>query len=95
MQRGLGREEGGQEVLQVGERGGSEGEGGFGWDAPPAMVPVQSPPKAGRKFLSSNPLGAEGAEAKFWLSAPNIGRGGGGAGPRGGYTPCSCGVRPF
>ena len=47
-----------------------------------------SPPKAGQKNLGLNPLGTEGTEAKFWLSASNIGRGGGGeGGPGGGGTP--------
>ena len=40
------------------------GGGGFGWDPPSS----QGPPV----------VDAEGAEAKFWLSASNIGRGGGG-----------------
>ena len=68
-------------VLEGGE-GGSQGggEGGFGWDPRPPRVPLWSLLKAGQKFLSSNPLGAEGAEAKVWLSASNIGRGGGGGG---------------
>ena len=49
------------------------------------MVPLWSPLQAGRKFASLNPLGAEGAEATFWLSASNIrGGGGGGEGSRGG-----------
>ena len=42
-----------------------------------------SPLKAGQEFLGFNPLGTEGAEAKFWLSASNIGRGGGGGGGKG------------
>ena len=51
---------------------------GGGWLArpPPPRVPLSSPPKAGRKFVSVNPLGTEGAVAKSWLSASNIGRGG-------------------
>ena len=62
--------------------------GGVGWDTPHPWVLVWSPPKAGRKFLSLNPLGAEGAEAKFWLSASNIGREGrGGGDPGAGGTP--------
>ena len=51
-------------------------------------------PKAGRKFLTLNLLGTEGAEAKFWLSASNIGRGGGGSRGGGVTPPCSCGVLP-
>ena len=50
---------------------------------PPPWVPLWSPPKAGRKSLNLNPLGAKGAEEKFWLLGSNIGRGGGG-GPGGG-----------
>ena len=57
---------------------------GFGWDPPPPWVPLWSPPKAGRKLFSLNPVGTEGAEAKFWLSASNIGTGGGGGGGLGG-----------
>ena len=64
---------GGRDVLEGGV-------GGSGWDTPPPRVPLWSPPKAGH-----TPLGTEGAEAKFWLSASNIGRGGGGGG--GGYPP--------
>ena len=33
-----------------------------------------------RGDFQAYPLGAEGTEAKFWLSASNIGRGGGGGG---------------
>ena len=62
--------------MDVGVGKGGRG-GGFGWDAPPPMVPLWSPSEAGQKFLSLNPLGAE---AKSWLSASNIGRGGGGGG---------------
>ena len=72
-----------RDVLEGGEGGGgSEGGegGGFGWDTPAPRVLLWSPPKAGRKFLNLNSLGTEGAEAKFWLSASNIGRGGGGGG---------------
>ena len=59
--------------------------------------PLWSTPKAGHESLRLNPLGAKGAEAKFWLSASNIGRGGGGGeGVQGGGTPpSSYGVRPF
>ena len=65
------------------------GGGGFGWDPPPPRVPLRSPPKAGQKLCSLNPLRTEGAEAKFWLSASNVGRGGrgGGGGSRGGIPP--------
>ena len=75
-----------QPPLGVTGRDVSEGGEGVGWDPPPPWVPLWSPPTAGQNVLSSNPLGTEGAEAKFWLSAANIGRGGGGAegGPGGG-----------
>ena len=98
---------GGRDVLERGEGGGDlkGGGGGFGWDPPPPRAPLWSPPKAGRKFVDLNPVGAEGTEAKFWLSASNIGRGEGGGGggywggkggPGGGGTPASSyGVRPF
>ena len=66
------------------ERGGGV-EGGFGWDNPPPWVPLWSPPKAGRNFFSLNPLGTEGTEAKFWLSASNIWKGR--RGVHGGYPP--------
>ena len=66
---------------------GEEGEGGGGWDAPPSQGPTM--------VLTLNPLGTEGAETKFWLSASNIGRGGGGGGVPGGLPPSSYGVRPF
>ena len=43
-----------------GGRGGSEaGGGGVGRDSPPPRVPLWSPPKAGQKILSFNPLDAE------------------------------------
>ena len=74
---------GGQGCVRKGGRGGGserEGGGGGGWDTPPPRVPRWSPPKAGRKVLNSNPLGTEGAEAKFWQSASNVGRGGVGGG---------------
>ena len=68
--------------------------GGVGWDTPPPWVPLWSPLKAGRESLSLNSLDAKGAEAKFWVSASNIGRGGGWL--RGGVPrPSSYGVRPF
>ena len=54
-------------------------------------LPLWSSPKAGHTFLGLNPLGIKGAQAKFWLSASNIGKGRGG----GGTPPSSCGVRPF
>ena len=67
------------------KRGGGRG---FGWGTPPPWVPLWSPPKAGRKLLSLNLLGPKGAEVKFWLSASDIGRGGGGSrGVQGGVTP--------
>ena len=53
---------------------------GVGRDPPPPRVPIWSPSKADQTFLILNPLGTEGAEAKFWLSASNIGTGGGGGG---------------
>ena len=74
------------------------GKGGLAGTPPPPRVPLWSPPKAGQNFLVLNPLDAE---AKFWLSASNIGRGGGGGGlgaaevyRRRPYT-SSSGVRPF
>ena len=78
----------GRDVLEGGEGvgmggGGSEGGGGLAGDPPP-MVPAKCRPKI---FLSLNPLSTEGAEAKFWLSASNIGRGGWGGGVQGGDTP--------
>ena len=39
------------------------------------------PAEGGPKILNPKSFGAEGAEAKFWLSASNIGRGGGGTTP--------------
>ena len=64
--------------------GGSEGEGG-GLAGTPFLLgsPYGPRQKAGRQFIILNPLGAEGANVQFWLSASNIGRGGGG-GSRGG-----------
>ena len=64
----------GRGVLEGGEGAGE----GVGWDP----SPLWPPPKAGQTFSSFNPLEAEGTKAKFWLSASNIGRAGGG--PRGG-----------
>ena len=62
--------------------GGGEGvgSGGVGWLRPPSshFLPMVSA-KGGRKNFRL------GTEAKFWLSASNIGRGGGGS--RGGGTP--------
>ena len=73
----------GTDDLEEGKGGGYpqgciRGEGG-GWDPPPPppRAPLWPPPKAGRKFSSVNPLGAE---AKLRLSASHIGRGGGGGG---------------
>ena len=94
-----------RDVLEGGEgRGDSEGgggAGGFGPDPLPPRVPLWSPPKAGQqniqnleKNLTLTPLGTEGAEAKIWLSASNIGRGGGSRGGGGGGL-SSSGVRPF
>ena len=91
-----------RDVLEGG--GGSEGGegGGFRWDPPTPRVPLWSPLRAGQKLLSLNPLGAKGAEANFWLSASNIGKGGGGGCLKGwgglgggGPLPSSYGVRPF
>ena len=76
----MGAVPGGRDVLERGEGGSEGGGGGFGWDPPPPRVPLWSPPKAGRKFGTLNPVGAEGTEAKFWLLASNIGRGEGGGG---------------
>ena len=72
-----------------------EGGGGRGFllGPPSSLGPPWSPPKAGQKFFSLNPLDTEGAEAKFWLSALNIGSGGGGLG--GGTPSSSYGLRPF
>ena len=54
--------------------GASEGGGGgVGWELPPPRVPLWSPPKVGKNVLSLNPVGTEGAKAKIWLSASNIG----------------------
>ena len=50
------------------KRGGGRGV----WLGPP-MIPAEGGPKC----LNLNPLGNEGTEAKFWLSASHIGRGGG------------------
>ena len=63
--------------------------GGRGvWLGPPSSQgPPMVPAEGGRKiFQSSNPLGTEGTEAKFWRSASNIERGGEG-GPGGGVNP--------
>ena len=75
-------------------RGGGGGEGGLAGTPSSQGHPVVL--AEGRPRRSLNPLGTEGAEAKFWLSASNIGRAGGvGRGPGGGGTPSSCGIRPF
>ena len=79
-------------------RDGGGGGRGFWLGPPPPRVPLWSLPKAGRKFLSVNPLGAKGTKEKLWLSALNIGRvGGGSRGVRGWgcAPPSSHGVRPF
>ena len=58
----------GRDVLEGGEGGSEVGAGGgegVPWDPPPPRGPLWSPPKAGRNFLSLNPLGTEGAEAKI------------------------------
>ena len=54
------------------------------------MVPTEGGPK----FVTLNPLGTEGAEAKFWLSASNTGRGEGGGGLKGGEGPEGGGTPP-
>ena len=77
---------GGGGVLKVGGRG-------FWLGLPSSQGPPMVPAEGGPRLT---PLGAKGAEAKFWLSASNIGRGGGGGPP----PPCanpppSYGVRPF
>ena len=61
-------------------RGGREGlKGGREvWLGPPSSQGPPMVPDVGQKNLSLNPLGTEGAKAKFWLSASNIGREGGG-----------------
>ena len=48
-------------------------EGAEGGTPPPPRVPPVVPAEGGPN-LSVNPLGTEGAEAKLWLSASNIGR---------------------
>ena len=87
-------------MYQKAGRGGLKGEGRGVWLGHPSSLGLpRSPPKAPRKFVS---LSTEGAEAKFWLSASNIGRGeGGGKGGQGGEEgglgegklPSSYGVR--
>ena len=65
-----------------------EGGGRGVWLGPPPRVPLWSPLRARQRIPSVNPLGTKGAEAKFWLSASDIGRGGGGGpGGGGGGTP--------
>ena len=78
-----------QGCIRRGARGGLKGEGGggVGWDPPPPRVPLWSLSNAGQIFLCLDPLGAEGAEAKFWLSASNIQRGERGGGESRGGTP--------
>ena len=77
--------------------GGRDLKRGWGvWLGPPLLPgsPYGPRRRQAEQLGSVNPLGTEGAEAKFWLSASNIGRGGGGV--RGGVPPSpSCGVRPF
>ena len=72
---------GGQGCIRRGRGGGgggSEGEGGRGvkLGPPSSLGPPMVPAEGGPKILNLNPLDAEGTEAKFWLSASNIGRGG-------------------
>ena len=63
----------------AGGGGGAEGGGGgFGWDPLLLRSPYGPCRRRAENFLSLNPLGAKGAEAKFWLSASNIEKGGGG-----------------
>ena len=76
---------------------GGGGEGGVWLGTPPPVLrgsPCGPPSKGGREFRSVNPLGTEGAEAKVWLSASNIGRGRGGGLGGGGGSLSSCGVWP-
>ena len=81
--------------------GGSEkGRGRGAWLGPPASQGPPVVPAEGRpKYLSVNPLGAEGAEAKFWLSKEpkqNFGcQPQTSEGEEGGYPYSSYGVRPF
>ena len=56
------------------EEGGGGGGGGGVWLGPPSSLGLPMVPTEG----GPNPLCTEGAEAKLWLSASNIGRGGGG-----------------
>ena len=63
----------------------------MGWDLPSSQGPPVVRTRA-EQFRSLNPLGTEGAEAKIWLSASNIGtEGGGGGSRRGGSPPSSYG----
>ena len=61
--------------------------GGGGLTGTPLLPGSPYGPRRRRaeNFLSVNPLGTKGAEAKFWLPASNIGRGGGGV--QGGVPP--------
>ena len=69
---------------------GGEGGRGGGLGHPSSQGPCMVPAEGGPKFLSLNPLCTEGAEAKWWPSASNIGRGGrrGGVQGGGGTPPC-------
>ena len=74
--------------------GGGGGAGVYKNGGGPPMVPAEGEPK----ILSLNPLAAKGTEAKFWLSASKIGRGGGGGGEggsRGGRRGVQGEVPPF
>ena len=70
-------------------------------DAQTIQQGISPSPEAEKALVSNcstnsrnlNPLGTEGAEAKFWLSASNIGRGGGGVG--GGGSMGGGGVPPL
>ena len=62
---------------------------------PPSLGPPMVPAEGGRRRLSLNPVGTEGAKAKFWLSATTLEAEEGGGSREGGHPPSFCGVRPF
>ena len=66
------------------ERGRAGGGGGGVWLGPPSSYGPPMVPAEGREIFSSlKPLGAEGAEAKVWLSAQTLEEEEGGGGPGG------------